>query len=181
MTSEIQTIDTAIEQVERLYESVTGREAPSLEDSKPYATIPPEKVPEEHVQEQVERLIETLAQFSGKQTVEPEWKPPIVLWDGREEVRIAADLPGVEKDAVRVNVSRGMLEITGTRAIRPVESETQLKLRYAEHPYGRFRRTMPLPHGAKIEQLKAEMRDGVLELRIPKEIEIVEVKTVTVG
>lgn len=180
MTSDTITIDTAIEQVERLYESVTGREAPTLEE-KSYATIPPERVPEEHVQEQVERLIETLSQFSGSQALEPEWKPPIALWDGRTEVRIAVDLPGVEKDSVRVAVSRGMLEITGTRAIRPVESETQLKLRYAEHPYGKFRRTMPLPHGAKIEQLKAELRDGVLELRIPKEVEVVEIKTVAVG
>lgn len=179
MTNDTQTIDTAIEQVERLYESVTGREAPTSEE-KPYATIPPEKVPEEHVQEQVERLIETLAQFSGNQVVEPEWKPPIALWDGRNEVRIAVDLPGVEKNAVRVAVSRGMLDITGIRSIRPVESETQLKLRYAEHPYGKFRRIMPLPHGAKIELLKAELRDGVLELRIPKEIEVVEIKTVAV-
>ena len=180
MTREIQTIDNAIEQVERLYESVTGRGAPVLEE-KPYATIPPERIPEEHVQEQVERLIETLAQFPGQPALEPEWKPVLALWDGRDEVRIAVDLPGVEKDALRVAVSRGLLEITGTRAIRPVEGEAPLQLRYAEHPYGKFRRTMPLPHGARIELLKADLRDGVLELRIPKEVETVEIKTVPVG
>ena len=76
MTNETESIDTAIEQVERLYESVTGRDAPTLEE-KPYATIPPERVPEEHVQEQVDRLIQTLAHFSGKPEVEPEWKPQI--------------------------------------------------------------------------------------------------------
>lgn len=179
MTREIQTIDSAIEQVERLYESVTGRGAPELEE-KPYATIPPERVPEEHVQEQVERLIETLAQFPGRPALEPEWKPAIALWDSRNEVRIAIDLPGVDKDAVRVSVSRGLLEVTGTRTIRPVESDSPVQLRYAEHPYGMFRRTMPLPLGARIEQLKAELRDGVLELRIPKELETVEIKTVAV-
>jgi HSP20 family protein len=179
MTNETESIDTAIEQVERLYESVTGRDAPTLEE-KPYATIPPERVPEEHVQEQVDRLIQTLAHFSGKPDVEPEWKPQIALWEGKNEVRIVVDLPGVEKDAVRVAVSRGMLELTGTRPLRPI-GEDSIKLRYAEHPYGKFRRTMPLPHGAKVEQLKAEMRAGVLELRIPKETEIVEIKTVTVA
>jgi HSP20 family protein len=179
MTNETQSIDGAIEQVERLYESVTGREAPTLED-KPYATIPPEKVPEEHVQEQVDRLIQTLAHFSGKPETEPEWKPAIALWEGRNEVRIVVDLPGVERDEVRVAVSRGMLELTGIRVLRPTEDDS-LKLRYAEHPYGKFRRTMPLPHGAKVEQLKAEMKGGVLELRIPREAEIVEIKTVTVG
>ena len=40
---------------------------------------------------------------------------------------------------------------------------------------------MPLPHGARIELLKADLRDGVLELRIPKEVETVEIKTVPVG
>lgn len=180
MTNETQSIDTAIEQVERLYESVTGRDVPTLEEKKPYATIPPERVPEEHVQEQVDRLIQTLAHFSGQPEIKPEWKPQIALWEGRNEVRIVVDLPGVEKDAVRVAVSRGMLELTGIRPLGPVDDDS-LKLRYAEHPYGAFRRTMPLPHGAKIEQLKAEMRAGVLELRIPKEAEIVEIKTVTVG
>lgn len=177
--SETQSIDTAIEQVERLYQSVTGHEAPTLED-KPYATIPPEKVPEEHVQEQVDRLIQTLTQFSGS-PVEAEWKPQIALWEGRTEVKILVDLPGVERDAVHVAVSRGMLELSGTRLLQPVEDGNALKLRYAEHPYGKFRRTMPLPHGAQVEQLKAEMHQGVLELRIPKEAEVVEVKTVPVG
>lgn len=179
MTNDTQSIDGAIEQVERLYESVTGREAPTLE-TKPYATIPPERVPEEHVQEQVDRLIQTLGRFSGKPETEPEWKPQIALWEGRNEVRIVIDLPGVEKDAVRVAVSRGILELTGKRPLSTTDDDS-LKLRYAEHPYGTFRRTMPLPHGAKVEQLKAEMRAGVLELRIPREAEIVEIKTVTVG
>lgn len=176
--SETESIDTAIEQVERLYQSVTGKDVPAVDD-KPYATIPPEKVPEEHVQEQVDRLIQTLGQFTGR-PAETEWKPQIALWEGKNEVRIAVDLPGVERDAVRVAVSRGMLELSGTRPIRTPEDEA-LKLRYAEHLFGKFRRTMPLPHGARVDQLKAEMRAGVLELRIPKEAEVVEVKTVTVG
>lgn len=177
--SETQSIDAAIEQVERLYQSVTGREAPTLE-GKPYATIPPEKVPEEHVQEQVERLIQTLANFSGR-PAEAEWKPQIALWEGKEEVRILVDLPGVERESVHVAVSRGMLELSGTRPLGSAENGDPLGLRYAEHPYGKFRRTMPLPHGARVELLKAEMRLGVLELRIPKEAEVVEVKTVAVG
>ncbi|MGE5177226.1 MAG: Hsp20/alpha crystallin family protein [Hyphomicrobiales bacterium] len=177
--SETQSIDAVIEQVERLYQSVTGQEAPTLED-KPYATIPPEKVPEEHVQEQVDRLIETLTQFSAK-PMEAEWKPQIALWEGRTEVRVLVDLPGVKRDQVNVTVSRGMLEISGSRLLQPVEDGDSPKLRYAEHPYGKFRRVMPLPHGAQVEQLKAEMNHGVLELRIPKEAEIVEVKTVAVG
>ena len=139
-----------------------------------------EKVPEEHVQEQVNRLIQTLSRFSGR-SMEAEWNPPIALWEGQNEVRILVDLPGVERDAVHVTLSRGTLELSGTRPLQHVEDVNPLKLRYAEHPYGKFRRTMPLPHGARVEQMKAEMRAGVLELRIPKEAEIVEVKTVTVG
>lgn len=177
--SETQSIDAAIEQVERLYQSVTGHTVPTPED-KPYATIPPEKVPEEHVQEQVDRLIQTLSQFPGR-PMDVEWKPQIALWEGRNEVKILVDLPGVERDAVHVAVSRGMLELSGTRLLSPIEEGNPLRLRYAEHPYGKFRRTMPLPHGAQVEQLKAEMHAGVLELRIPREAEIVEVKTVTVG
>jgi hypothetical protein len=53
---ESQNIDSAIDQVERLFRSVTGHDAPPVGE-QPYATIPPEKNPEVHIQEQVDRLM----------------------------------------------------------------------------------------------------------------------------
>lgn len=165
--NETASIDTAIEQVERLYRSVTGQQAPPVEE-QPYATIPPEKVPEEHVQEQVDRLVETLASFSGSGRVETEWKPPIAVWEGKDELVIDVDLPGSARDQVQVTVDRGLLQIHGTRRLPETKNGNERTLKYVEHPYGRFRRTIPIPHTARVDQLQANMRDGVLEIRIPK-------------
>lgn len=165
--NETESIDTAIEQVERLYRSVTGRDLPPAGE-QPYARIPPERVPEEHVQEQVDRLVETLASFSagGRQPVE--WKPPIALWEGREELVIAVDLPGSSKDEVHVTVDRGLLQIHGHRSLHRIQNGGGRELKYVEHTHGRFRRAIPIPLSSRVDQLQATMRDGVLEIRIPK-------------
>lgn len=164
---ETESIDSAIEQVERLYRSVTGREAPPVGE-QPYATIPPERVPEEHVQEQVDRLVETLATFPAGGSVEAEWKPPIALWEGREELVIAVDLPGASRDEVHVTVDRGLLQIHGNRPLQGTRNGDGRTLKYVEHTYGKFRRAIPLPLSSRVDQLQANMRDGVLEIRIPK-------------
>lgn len=165
--NETQSIDTAIEQVERLYRSVTGRDAPPVGE-QPYATIPPEKVPEEHVQEQVDRLVETLASFSEGGRAEVEWKPAIAVWEGREELVICVDLPGASRNEVHVAVDRGLLQIHGNRPLQQGKNGDGRSLKYVEHPYGKFRRAIPLPLAARVEQLQANLRDGVLEIRIPK-------------
>ena len=176
--NQTESIDTAIEQVERLYRSVTGKSAPPIKE-EPYATIPPEKVPEEHVQEQVDRLVETLSEISGGSRLEPEWKPPISVGESHNEMLIRVDLPGVEREAVQVAVSRGLLEIFGERPMQDRNGE--YKLKYAEHPYGKFRRTIPLPLAARTEELQAQLRSGVLEVRVPKEAGSTDVKTIPVS
>jgi HSP20 family protein len=166
--NETESIDTAIEQVERLYRSVTGRDAPPASE-QPYATIPPERVPEEHVQEQVDRLVETLAAFSsGARAAETEWRPPIALWESKEEILIVVDLPGSSRENVHVAVERGLIQIHGNRPLQQSHNGEGRNLKYVEHPYGKFRRVIPLPHAARTDQLQASMRDGVLEVRIPK-------------
>ena len=177
--NEIESIDNAIGQVERLYRSVTGHEVPPLQE-QPYAVIPPEKAPEEHVQEQVERLVATLMDFSGQSALSG-WRPTISIWDGQGEVVITVDLPGVTRDGVHVSVTRGMLEISGARPARGSQEGSQVELRYNEHIYGRFRRLIPLPQGLATDRLQAQMRSGVLEIRVPRSGGTQDVKSVPVG
>jgi HSP20 family protein len=177
--NDIESIDNAIGQVERLYRSVTGREAPPVQE-QPYAVIPPEKAPEEHIQEQVDRLVETLIEFSGQSGV-TEWRPPISIWDGRDEVVITMDLPGVTRDGIHVSITKGMLDIHGTRPARGTQDGSQVELRYNEHIFGRFRRMIPLPPGLATDRLQAQMRSGVLEIRVPRTGGTQDVKSVPVG
>ena len=177
--NETESIDHAIDQVERLYRSLTGREAPPIRE-QPYATIPPEKVPEEHVQEQVDRLVESLTEFSDGKGALDGWRPSISMWEGRGEIWISVDLPGVSRDQVRVSVIRSMLEIQGTRPPRTA-TDGSVDLRYTEQMYGKFRRMIPLPQGLALDQLQAQMRSGVLEIRVPRSTGTQDVTSVHVG
>jgi HSP20 family protein len=173
-------IDTAIDQVERLYRTVTGRSAPPAGD-QPYATIPPEKVPEEHVQEQVDRLVETLTEFAAPGIAGTEWKPSIALWEGKNEIILVVDLPGVRRDSVHVAVNRGVIQIQGERSLPQDKNGDERTLRYAEQPFGKFRRTIPIPLATRFEELQAQLRDGILEIRVPREAEADNAREVPVS
>jgi HSP20 family protein len=178
--NQTQSIDTAIDQIERLFRSVTGRETPPVTEV-PYATIPPEKNPEQHIQEQIDRLTEKLAEISGSPGGGSQWSPRGSFWEGKDEVLITLDVPGVTRDAIKVAVSQGFLEVTGTRQVRPPEDESRFKLRHVEYPCGTFRRTIPLPLGAHTDGLEARVREGVLEIRIPRDPGVSDAKTIHVA
>lgn len=75
---------------------------------------------------------------------------------------IRAELPGIDPDKdVQIKMQDGMLTIEGTR-----EEHTESDQR-SEFFYGRFMRTLTLPSGADEKKIKAEYRDGILEVSIP--------------
>jgi HSP20 family protein len=85
--------------------------------------------------------------------------------DGDTEV-VRAELPGIDpaKD-VEVTVTDGMLSL---RVERRAESREKAGDTYrSEFRYGAMHRTMPLPSGAKQDELTATYADGILEIRVP--------------
>ncbi|MEW5850035.1 MAG: Hsp20/alpha crystallin family protein [Myxococcota bacterium] len=158
-------LDETIAQVERLYRNVTGQDPPSA--ATPYAPIPPEKNPQQHVEEQMERLSALLGQPVGSSSATPTLTPPITVAESAQETLVCVDLPGVARDQVAVNVSQGMLLITAQRPTAvPVGDNVQV--RHSERPVGSFRRVVPLPPGTAAEQLSAELSDGVLVIHVPR-------------
>jgi HSP20 family protein len=82
-----------------------------------------------------------------------------------DELVIRADLPGLEKDDVKVNVAEDAVTIHGERH-RAQEEERDGVYR-TERNYGTFYRTIPLPAGTVTDQAKASFKNGVLEIRMP--------------
>ena len=93
------------------------------------------------------------------------WSPEIDVFerDGRLVTRI--DLPGMKKDDVKVEVTDGHLTITGER--KNDTEERKDNVYRCEREYGSFYRTVPLPEGVKLEDVKASFSDGVLEVSVP--------------
>jgi len=79
---------------------------------------------------------------------------------------IRAELPGIDPDKdVELTISGGMLRINAERRVE----ETTEKKGYTRHEmrYGSFTRTLPLSEGATEDDIKADYRNGVLEIRVP--------------
>jgi HSP20 family protein len=156
-------LDEAIGQVSQLYRAVTGHDMP-MSDA-PYAPIPAEKDPVQHVQEQIDRLVAMLAGPASPMTAAP-WAPPIAIYESASEVVVAIDVPGTSRDRVGVHVESGALVVSGKRTPSPANGET---LRHAEVRFGDFRRVVPLPFGLRTAEMSARLDGGVLEVRIPRD------------
>jgi HSP20 family protein len=158
-------IDETIGQVEALYRRVTGRDAP-MNDS-PYAVIPPEKDPVLHVEEQMERLHAALAQLGlGGQPGAAAWTPPISVSESPQEILVCMDLPGVPVEALEVAIQHNLLVVTGTRP--PPNGAADARPRLIERPVGPFRRVVVLPPLLPSIDVNAQLKDGVLTIRIPR-------------
>src|SRR5262249_49853500 len=147
-------IDETIGQVERLYQAVTGKDAPSVDAA--YAPIPAEKDPSQHVEEQMSRLIELLGQGRLGPRPRPGWAPPGSGWGD--------DLPGLRRENVEVVVQGNTLTDSGSRPI----GRDGYRLRSSEGTLGAFRRTFFFPGGIRGAEPSAQMREGVLEIRFPR-------------
>jgi HSP20 family protein len=93
------------------------------------------------------------------------WTPNVEMFQRNNELTIRADLPGLKKDEVSVDVTDNAVTIHGERK-REHEEEREGLYR-SERTYGTFRRLIQLPEGAMAEQAKASFRDGVLEITMP--------------
>lgn len=101
------------------------------------------------------------------------------MWYGADELLINVDLPGVARDSLRVRAIGGSLHVGGARMAPIPEPRAG---RYAEPPFGSFQRVIPIPGGVAADRLKAQLRDGVLTIRLPKlEREAAEEKDIVVS
>jgi HSP20 family protein len=93
------------------------------------------------------------------------WAPDIEVYERNHELVVRADLPGLKKEDVTIEVTDSDITISGERR-HEHESEREGVYR-SERTYGNFRRIIPLPEGAITDQAKATFKDGVLEITIP--------------
>ena len=93
------------------------------------------------------------------------WAPPIEVKHKEGNFIVTAELPGIPKEDVKVEVIEDALVIAGEKKLLK-EKKEEGYLR-TERTYGKFYRSIPLPKGAKADQIKAELNHGVLEVVIP--------------
>jgi len=93
------------------------------------------------------------------------WVPDIDISQQKNELVVRADLPGMKKEDVCVDLTDNALTISGER--QQEETSDRGGIYRSERMYGSFMRTIPLPEGAMTDQAKASFKNGVLEIRMP--------------
>jgi HSP20 family protein len=103
--------------------------------------------------------------WPGLRESEGAYWPAVDISERDGKLIVRADLPGMNKDDVKVELSDGNLVIEGERK-REHEEESKGFRRY-ERTYGSFYRSIPVPEGANLDEARAQFRNGVLEVSIP--------------
>jgi HSP20 family protein len=96
-----------------------------------------------------------------------EWRPAANITENDDEYTIRADLPEVRKDDIELTVANGVLTLSGER--RYEKSSEDEKEHRRETFHGSFQRSFALPEDVDVEAIKADSRDGVLIVRLPKQ------------
>jgi HSP20 family protein len=133
------------------------------------------------VQQQMRRMLEDVFGGSAGEMEERErrWLPSMDVVDRDNELLLRFDLPGVPKEDINVEIEDGTLVVSGER--RSEQEERGERFYRRERSFGSFTRSIPLPEGIDPEQIKADFREGVLELRVPKPAQRSQKKRITVG
>jgi HSP20 family protein len=95
-----------------------------------------------------------------------DWMPTVDISETEGEYLIKAELPEVRKEDVKVTVENGVLTLQGER--RQEKEEKGKRFHRVERSYGSFVRSFSLPESVDDGAVKAEYKDGVLNLHLPK-------------
>jgi len=121
------------------------------------------------IQERINRLFdETFGRYPAtrRETLERTWSPQVDIYEDRENIVVKAELPGIKKEDVSIEVKDNILTLSGERKH---EKETKKENYHRiERSYGKFNRSFSLPDPVKVDKVKANYRDGVLEITLPK-------------
>lgn len=120
-----------------------------------------------------ERLIQLFALLeeasaSALTAVPGEWLPPVDICESEEAVMVYLELPGLDAEQINVQLTGTQLRVSGEKAMRAARRRKISHL-CSERSYGRFERTLELQRWSiSVRQATAELRDGVLAVRLPK-------------
>lgn len=103
---------------------------------------------------------------AGDETGFVRWAPRVDIAEEDGNYELTADLPGLKKDDIKIEIHDNTLTLRGEKKIEEEKKEKSYRL--AERCYGEFVRTFTLPENVNKDTIEAEFKDGVLKLTIPK-------------
>ncbi|MFP3999461.1 MAG: Hsp20/alpha crystallin family protein [Desulfobacterales bacterium] len=128
----------------------------------PWTTLPT-------LQDRINRVFDDMFPTTGEGGEDTglfEWRPTVDTFEKDNSIMIKAELPGVKKDDVSIDVNNNVLSIKGERKDEEKAEEGNYYRR--ERFYGKFQRAFTLPDNVDTDKIEASFKDGVLEVKVPK-------------
>jgi HSP20 family protein len=121
------------------------------------------------LQNEVNRLFERTVPTRGDNSALTAWTPSVDVYETENELVIKADLPDLNEKDLDIRVENNTLTIRGERKFeQTVKEDNYLRI---ERNYGSFSRSFGLPNTVNTEAIKAEYKNGVLTVELPKSAE----------
>jgi HSP20 family protein len=131
---------------------------------------------------QMQRLSQTVTEFDddfrrgfnegwgGRYSGGPNFRPAIDVMETPSEMIITCDMPGVEKNDIKIEINGTVLTIRGKRDLSKEEITSDKTYRFHRHErsYGAFTRTVRVPDTVDPSKVNADFKDGILTVRLPK-------------
>jgi HSP20 family protein len=112
------------------------------------------------------RMLPRMPEAGREALTVPDWAPMVDISETNDEYLVKAEVPEVKKEEVRVRVEDGVLAIEGER--KQEKEEKGKKFHRVERYYGTFLRTFSVPENVDEKKVRAEFKDGVLIVHLPK-------------
>ena len=114
-----------------------------------------------------EELDRVFGESNEREQRERTWTPAIELTQREGNLVVRAELPGLRPEDVKLEITDDAIVLEGER--KDEREENRGGLHVTERRYGRFYRAIPLPEGAKTDDVRANFENGVLEITVPTE------------
>jgi HSP20 family protein len=120
------------------------------------------------LQDRMNRLFEDASQRRASEAdytselQRPDWQPLADVYEDETEYTVAVDLPGIDRETLEINIDDNRLTIKGTR---PAPESVHHR---RESPRGNFLRSFSVPAAVDQKEIKADYKDGVLLVHMPK-------------
>ena len=108
--------------------------------------------------------------FGGEEVFTGKWSPNVDIFENESSIVLEADLPGMKAEDFNLSIENYRLTLTGERKFE--KEDRGENWHRVERNYGTFTRTFSLPNTVNVEEVKAEFKDGVLKVTLPKREEV---------
>jgi HSP20 family protein len=119
------------------------------------------------LRDEIDRLFDSpLTELAHTTQLLSGWTPALDMFEDKDNLYVRAELPGMKKEEIDLSLHDGSLSISGERKQESKVEDAEVYR--AERFFGRFQRTVTLPTPVAVEKVKAQYKDGILTITLPK-------------